>query len=88
MVDLAIIGNTAGQGVALPAIIAGAGKRARTDVWYMVRRRVSDAGVETPPIRFHTLPCYGNYGLPDQRRPHRGRAPHGQPCERENHEPL
>jgi hypothetical protein len=27
---LILIGNTAGQGVALPAIIAGAGKRAKT----------------------------------------------------------
>jgi site-specific recombinase XerD len=30
MGDLVIIGNTAGRGVALPAIIAGAGKRAKT----------------------------------------------------------
>jgi integrase/recombinase XerD len=30
MGDLVVIGNTAGQGVALPAIIAGAGKRTRT----------------------------------------------------------
>jgi integrase len=60
------------SGPALPTLIAGAGDRpavgktkklgpgamSRTDVWYMVRRRASDAGIETP-IGCHTFRATG-----------------------------
>ena len=36
----------------------GAGRMSRIDVWYMVRRRAVDAGVETP-IRCHTFRATG-----------------------------
>jgi integrase len=36
----------------------GPGRMSRTDVWYMVRRRASDAGIETP-IGCHTFRATG-----------------------------
>jgi len=65
----------------------GLGRMTRKDVWYMVRRRADDAGIKTR-IRCHTFPRDGHHGLPDEWRPHRGRAAHGRPRQRENHRPL
>jgi integrase len=36
----------------------GPGTTSRTDVWYMVRRRAADAGIETP-IGCHTFRATG-----------------------------
>jgi integrase/recombinase XerD len=36
----------------------GSGRMSRTDVWYMVRRRAADAGIETP-IGCHTFRAMG-----------------------------
>jgi integrase/recombinase XerD len=59
----------------------------RTDIWYMARRRASDAGIETA-IGCPHFPRCRDYGLPHQRRAHRGRAAHGRALERKNHRPL
>lgn len=64
----------------------GAGA-SRTDVWYMARRRATDAGIETA-IGCHTFRATGITDCPAKRRAHRGRAAHGRTLERENHGPL
>jgi integrase/recombinase XerD len=46
-----------------------AGPMSRTDVWYMVRRRAADAGIETA-IGCHTFRATGINGLPHQRGPY------------------
>jgi site-specific recombinase XerD len=43
---------------ALPLLIGRASGMSRTDVWYMVRRRACDAGIETA-IRFHSFRATG-----------------------------
>ena len=65
----------------------GPGRMSRKDVWCMVRRRAADAGIETRD-RLPHLPRHWDNGLPDERRPDRGRAAHGRALERENHGPL
>jgi integrase/recombinase XerD len=72
MGDLVVIRNTAGQSVGVPAMprgrcsasrsgkpkSSGQGAISRTDVWYMVRRRAADAGIETA-IGCHTFRATG-----------------------------
>ncbi len=59
----------------------------RGDVWRMVRRRASDAGIETA-IRLPYFPRHRNNRLFEKRGTCRGRSTHGRPLERENHRPL
>jgi hypothetical protein len=56
----------------------------RTDVWYMVRRRASDAGIETA-IGGHTFRATGITDYLNERRAHRGRVAHDRALERQNH---
>jgi len=59
----------------------------RGDVWRMVRRRAADAGIEAA-AGGHTFPRHGDYGLPHERRPHRGRATYGRTLERQDDRAL
>jgi hypothetical protein len=76
------------SGAVLPALLAEAGKPIlRGDVSRMVRRRASDAGIETA-IGSHTFRATGDNGLSHERGAYRGRATHGRALKRHDERAL
>jgi hypothetical protein len=65
----------------------GRGAMSRTDVWYMVRSRAADAGIETA-IGCHTFRSTGITDYLTNGGTYRSGATDGRPFERENHRAL